>query len=217
MVHQAYQHLRHEIFAGHLAPMEKINIARTVEATKLSLASVREALARLESEGLVTAETNKGFRVAPRTLAELDDLTSTRIMIECACLENAIHNGGLDWESAIVSARFALSRTPLRAADGTTMNPDWAEKHAQFHAALVAGCNSAWLLRIRETLYAHSERYRVATMGSDSTARRLEEEHDALAEAVLARDAPRAVAAMRDHLDRTRKILIDSQQVSAAQ
>lgn len=206
----AYQQLRGEILNGVLEADSKINIAETVARTKLSLGAVREALSRLTSEGLVTAETNKGFRVTPITLDELEDLTHTRVMIECACLENAIKHGDLRWESGIVSSLFELSRTPLLYGTPLAVNQEWTDLHARFHAALVAGCDSKWLLRLREILYVQAERYRIATMPYDRAARNLEAEHQELADAALARDTARATAAMRSHLLKTKRILIEA-------
>lgn len=210
MTEQAYVMLRSEILTGTLGADAKINIAETVARTRLSLGAVREALSRLTSEGLVTAETNKGFRVASITLEELQDLTRTRVMIECACLENAITNGDLKWESGIVSAAFELLRTPLLDGSPPQVNPTWTQLHGRFHSALVAGCDSPWLLRIRDMLYVQAERYRIATTPYDRAKRNLEAEHQELADATIARDIPRAIAAMRDHLTRTKLILIEA-------
>lgn len=209
MTQQAYELLRTEILTGVLKADAKINISETVGRTELSLGAVREALSRLTSEGLVVAETNKGFRVAPISLEELEDLTNTRVMIECACFENAIRNGDLQWESGIVSSEFELSRISL-LDDAERVHPLWGETHARFHTALVAGCDSPWMLRIRSMLYAQAERYRIATLPYDRAQRDLGAEHKALADAALRRDIPAALAAMRDHLMRTKQILIDT-------
>lgn len=216
MTQLAYDRLRDEILTGALPADAKINIADTVARSGLNLGAVREALSRLTSEGLVTAETNKGFRVAPITLAEMEDLTRTRVMIECACLENAIRNGDLQWEGQVLSATHELLRTPMLTGDPAKVNPGWTDAHARFHATLVAGCDSPWLLRIRGMLYVQAERYRIATMPYDRAARNLDAEHRALADAAVARDAEKAAALMRDHLLKTRRILVDAGVVARA-
>ena len=210
MTLRAYDLLRTEILTGALAADAKINISDTVQRSGLSLGAVREALSRLTSEGLTTAETNKGFRVAAISLADLEDLTRTRVMIECACLESAIANGGLSWESGIVSTVFELRRTPMLIGNPQQVNTEWTMTHGRFHAALVAGCDSPWLLRLRALLYDQAERYRIATMPFDRAQRNLEAEHQELADLTLKRDAAKATAAMRDHLLRTKRILIEA-------
>ena len=210
MTLQAYELLRGQILTGALLPDAKINIAETVAKSALSLGAVREALSRLTSEGLVTAETNKGFRVASISLAELEDLTRTRLMIECACLESAIAHGDLQWESGIVLATFELQRTPMTLEETGVVNPAWSALHGRFHAALTAGCDSPWLLRVREMLYSQAERYRIATVSYHPEGRDLVAEHQELADAALAREPERATRAMREHLLRTKNILIEA-------
>ena len=211
MTAQAYDRIRSDILSGALKPDEKIKISDLVASMGYSLGAVRAALSRLSSEGLAMNETNKGFRVAPITEEDLGDLTNTRILIETECLKNAIRNGDLKWETGIVSTLFELSRIPLYAdGDETRLNPDWVETHKRFHEALVAACDSPWLMRIRESLFAQSERYRSATAAVSRQERDLEQEHKAIADAAIARDTDTAIEALRAHLSKTRRILLDA-------
>lgn len=208
---RAYKQLRADILACRNAPGEKLVISDLAGSLGVSLGAVREALSRLTSEGLVVSEVNKGYRVAPITKADLEDLTRVRILIEIQCLENAIDHGDLKWESGIVATLFELSRTPLSNSDHPNqMNPDWAVIHARFHEALVAGCDSPWLLRIRDMLYSQSERYRSVSVPLDRMNRDVHSEHRAIADAALARDKAAAAQALRNHLALTTRILVDS-------
>ena len=151
---EAYSQLRAEILACRLVPGAKLIISDLCIIFGFSLGAIREALSRLTSEGLVEAEPRKGFRVAPITEAELKDITSVRATIESLCLESAIRNGDLKWESGIVSTQFELSRLQLQdAGDPARVSEIWAETHKRFHEALVAACDSPWLLRLREILF----------------------------------------------------------------
>ena len=60
-------------------------------------AAVREALSLLLSDALVTAEGQRGFRVAPISLADLEDMTNTRVMLETEALRLSIRHGGAVW------------------------------------------------------------------------------------------------------------------------
>lgn len=211
MTAQAYEQIRMDILSGVLKPGEKLKISDLVSSLGFSLGAVREALSRLSSEGLAETETNKGFRVAPITEEDLADLTQTRVLIETECLRNAIRNGDLKWETGIVSTQFELSRLPIYA-DGQEPRLDqtWVETHSRFHEALVAACDSPWLMRIRASLFAQSERYRSATASVSREARDLEKEHKAIADAAIARDEEAAVEAMRFHLTNTKRILLEA-------
>ena len=203
---EAFARLRDEILSCRLMPGQKLVIAELCAALGFSLGAVREALSRLTSEGLVVAEPRKGFRVAPITAEELQDITRTRATIESLCLESAIRNGDLKWETAIVAAEFELSRLPLQ--EGGRVSEAWAAAHKRYHEALVAACDSPWLLRLRDQLFTHSDRYRRVSVPLDREKRDLVAEHRALAQAVLARDIPRATEALRDHLEKTTRILV---------
>lgn len=213
---EAFSRIRAEILACRLPPGQKLVIADLCQQLGFSLGAVREALARLTSEGLVEAEPRKGFRVAPITETELQDITKVRSTIESLCLESAISNGDVKWEANIVATLFELSRTSLQdAADPARVSETWADTHRRFHEALVAACESPWLLRLREILFVQSERYRRVSVPLNRTGRDLHAEHKEIADAAIARDSARACAALRDHLQKTTRILIASEVVKA--
>ena len=99
LTERAYRQIKAEIISCRLAPGRKLVISELVSGMGFSLGAVREALSRLTSEGFVEAETNKGYRVAPITQRDLEDLTRARVLIEVECLLNAMDNGDLSWES----------------------------------------------------------------------------------------------------------------------
>jgi DNA-binding GntR family transcriptional regulator len=101
---RAYAGLKADILACRLRPGERLVISDLCEQLGASLGAVREALSRLTSDGLVTSEPNKGFRVSSITQEELEDLTRVRGIIEGLCLASAIGAGDLKWETGIVSA-----------------------------------------------------------------------------------------------------------------
>ncbi|SCK15416.1 DNA-binding transcriptional regulator, GntR family [Variovorax sp. HW608] len=209
LTQSAYERLKGDLLACRLEPDERLNISELCGALGVSLGAVREALSRLTSEGLVVAEPQRGFRVASISEDELRDLYRTRIEIEALCLRRAIEVGSLRWESNLVAAYHSLSRTP-EAAPGhpAHVGDEWLQRHADFHEALVSGGDSPWLMRLRTQLFQQSQRYRRLSVSLAKTKRNVDKEHRELMEAVLARDADRAVALMRDHLQLTTKILL---------
>ena len=212
LTEQAYRRLRDDLLTCRLVPGEKINIKDISDSLGFSLGAVREALSRLTSEGFVTLDDARGFRATPISIGDLIDLVAVRTDIEGQCLQRAIARGGLDWESAIVSAAHRLSKTPTRdPADSARLNQDYADAHGAFHHALVAACDSPWLLRMRDWLYAQSERYRYLTVPLSNSERDLLHEHADIVAATLERDADRAVALLGDHLMATARLLIDGQ------
>jgi DNA-binding GntR family transcriptional regulator len=205
----AHDRLRADVLACRLKPGERLVINQLCQQLSVSLGAVREALSRLTSEGLVIAEPQRGFRVAPISAEDLKDLTAVRLEIELLCLKDSIANGDIRWEAGLVAANHLLARTPQKSADDSRLlNEAYATGHRSFHEALVAGCKSPWLLRLRALLYDQSERYRRLSVPLDERERDVNTEHKAIADAALARDVPRAAGLLTAHLERTSQILL---------
>ncbi len=97
---------------------------------------------------------------------------------------------------AAISAHIGDPRT----AEG------WA-LHEEFHNALLAACGNRSLLRIRDSLYELTERYRNIGIRYAIQPRPVVDEHNRIAEAVLARDTDQAVAALVSHLRKTAELV----------
>lgn len=211
LTQSAYEQLRADILSCRLLPGSKLKIQELCTRYAVSLGAIREALSRLTSEGLVTAEPQRGFKAAPISPADLTDLTKVRIEIDSLCLRKAIETGDVAWESHLVAAFHRMSRTPERVAgDPTRSSEEWAEAHAAFHTALVEGCGSPWLMRLHSQLYDQSERYRRLSVSVAPKKRNIGDEHQKIMDAVLARDADKAVKLLAQHLGATTAILLNA-------
>src|ERR1700682_3676421 len=197
LTEQTYERLRADLLACRIFPGEKLNIDTLSKQMGVSLGAIREALSRLTSEGLVTAERSKCFRATPISAVALVDLTNVRIEIESLCLRRSIANADAAWESKLQAAYRKLCRTPPRvASDSRRLSDVYATAHTAFHEALVSGCDSEWLLRLRRLLFTQSERYRRLALPLSSRNRDIPKEHQVIMDAVLARDEARTVALM---------------------
>lgn len=199
--------LRADVLGGVHPPGSKLKFAPLCERYGASVSVVREALTRLAEQGLVEAEPRVGFRVRSLSAADLRDLTATRIDLETLALRYAIERGGMDWESQLVAAHHRLERTPM-LTDGPPVRiaDDWETAHAAFHAALLDGCDSRWLLSLTYTLRGAAEFYRRWSL-TQEPARDVAGEHRAIFEAVLARDVDAATERLRGHYRHTADIV----------
>jgi len=208
---QTYEALKRELLVGMHPPRSKLLIDQLAERFSVSLSAVREALSRLTSDRLVVAEPQRGFTVAPVSVDDLIDLTAVRINIETRCLRRSILLGKLEWEGRLLDGWHQLSRTaPLLAGPPRALNPDWTRLHTRFHDDLIAACDSVWWLRLRDQLFVQAERYRHMSLPYARIERNVDDEHRAILDATLARDADRACEALADHLQRTADILLAS-------
>ena len=199
--------LRADLLGGVHPPGSRLKFAALCERYGASVSVLREALSRLAEQGLVESEPRIGFRVRSVTIADLRDLTATRIDLETMALRSAIERGGMEWESDLVAAHHRLERTPLLTEDAPPrVADDWETAHARFHAALLEGCGSPWLLGLACTLRDAAEFYRRWSQLQEP-GRDVAGEHRAILEAVLDRDTDTAVARLRDHYQHTADIL----------
>ncbi len=203
----AYAALRRDIISGALAPDVPLRMAFLCERYGMGMSPLREALNRLQAERLVTAIPLRGFLVAPLSAEELADTTATRILIETEALNRSIAAGDAVWEQGI-SAALAALQTAAHPDSGS--DSDSLERlHHGFHRALIACCGSRWLLDLFEKLYSESERYRFHALSLEARqgGRDLAAEHQAIAQATLARDGRHAGELLAAHYQRTETVL----------
>jgi DNA-binding GntR family transcriptional regulator len=202
------ERLRADILSTRLLPGQKLHIAGLAKQFSVSLAAVREALSRLVADGLVQASDQRGFRVSPVSLADLADVTQTRIDIEGLALRRSIERGDQTWLDSVKASHDRLREVPYRYPDEPGVHYDeWVVRHRVFHRALVNACGSQWLLGFRDVLHEQSERYRRLSIRDVSNVRDVEAEHAAIVEAALRRDADAAVAALARHFSTTMRFV----------
>lgn len=143
----AFEELRADILNGSFRPGQPLRVAALSKRYGVSATPLREALSRLAEKQMVVAAANRGWRVAPVSLAEFEDISIARLTIETALLEDAIERGGLDWESRIVGAHYQLTQTPPPLGGESTLadRKNWIAAHNAFHDALLAAARSCWL------------------------------------------------------------------------
>ena len=201
---RAYAVLRSDILDGAFNPGQPLRLEVLKERYGLSFSPIREALTRLSSDHLVVLSSLRGFKVAPVSLDEMWDLISTRLLIEREALRRSIAKGDDFWEAAILGAFHALRRSSERVNSDPAAHEELERRHADFHAALIAGCGSPSLLKIAAKLYIQSERYRRPTLFRDNnSARDVMGEHEVIMAATIGRRSAEALKALTDHYEKT--------------
>lgn len=203
----AYKQLRKDVMYGKYLPQDRLRIDPICKALQVSPGAVREALSRLVSDGLVVAEEQRGFIVAPVSSVEMIELTAVRIEIESYCLKEAIKEGDLDWEASILSSHHKLLRTPVGSE---VLSVEWLEAHSEYHDSLVSACGNRWWLRFREQLFAQAERYLSLHRVEEDIYDDVKSDHLQLMEAVLNRDEQQACQLMSQHLQKAADNLLKS-------
>lgn len=208
LARRAYHLLRRDIVHGRLAAGSKLKLEALVQHYEIGMSPLREALARLVGDQLVKTEDQRGFWVAPLSLDELDDISRVRDLIETEALRLSIERGDAEWEANLRASFEALSAIEAEvAAQRPTPAQDtldaWEERNAQFHYALISACASPWLVKLQDLLYHQAERYRRVSLDMSRGKRFVHDEHQAIFEAAIERNAVRACRLTQDHLMRT--------------
>jgi GntR family transcriptional regulator, carbon starvation induced regulator len=196
--------LRADIIACRLMPKERLRVESLRDRYGMGISPIREALMRLEAEGLVELEQNKGFRVSEVSRENLFDLMHTRIETESIALRWSLEKGGVEWEANLLSAFHRLSRqTKIDPGNPDAISEAWSREHSDFHAATVAACGSPTLLSIRARLFEQAERYVALSIMSNGPLRDDVAEHKQLMRSVLSRDLDKTIELNRLHITRT--------------
>jgi DNA-binding GntR family transcriptional regulator len=200
----ALTQLRSDIVTCRLMPNERLRVEALRERYGMGTSPIREALMRLEAEGLVELEQNKGFRVSEVSHANLLDLMRTRIEIETIALRWSLEKGGVEWEANLLSAFHRLSRqSKIDPENPDAISEAWSREHADFHTAMVAACGSPTMMAIRARLFEQADRYVALSIMSSGPLRDDVTEHRQLMRAALNRETEKAIELNRLHITRT--------------
>ena len=159
-------------------------------------------MARLISDGLVEFQDNRGYRVAPVSLANLDEITRLREEFETLALRQAMAVGDVDWEGDVMRALHRLNRTVRDSTSPDTLER-WEANHREFHLTLLSGCKMPLLLNFCSILMSLNDRYRRTFLKATSGDRNVGVEHSEIAQGAVVRDAEFACAQLRKHIHRT--------------
>ncbi len=192
-----YEAVKAMLMDHDVPPGERVSIDGVARRLGVSPTPVREALARLASEGLATKVALKGYRSAPLlTREEFDDLHHFRLLIEPWAARRAAER--LDDEGArALRAEMATATVPA-----TTDYEGYRSLTAhdrRLHSLITRLSGSPQVQRAFERTHCHLHIFRLYfehTTGAETVA-----EHHRLVDAVLEGSGDAAEAAMRDHLD----------------
>ncbi|MBU8544432.1 MULTISPECIES: GntR family transcriptional regulator [Roseomonadaceae] len=196
----AYRRIRTDVVLARLAPGQKLGLDGLREVYGVGIGTLREALNRLASEGLVIAEGQRGFAVAPVSAEDFREIAELRLLLENEAIAASFAAGDLDWEGQVVGAhhKLAVLERRLLAGEGADAS-QWKQYDREFHTALIAACGSVALLETYAAAYDRFLRYQmVAVVFRGAIAA---EQHAVLLESALARDVTRAQDLLRAHVE----------------
>jgi DNA-binding GntR family transcriptional regulator len=196
---RAYRRIRADIIFGRLAPAQRLKLDGLKEAYGVSVSTLRELLNRLTSEGLIVAESARGFEVAAVSPENFREIANLRQLLECHALQQSFAAGDMDWEGRLVAAHHKLTSLEKRAQEGGGRDVELLKRYDwEFHHALLSACGSRVLLEAHAAIFDKYLRYlMIAVVFRGEAAAR---EHKQLLDCALKRDAATARAVLTRHI-----------------
>jgi DNA-binding GntR family transcriptional regulator len=194
--------VREAILEGRLKPGIRVRQQELARQFGVSRIPVREALRRLESEGLITVVPHSGARVARMDIGECTELYRLRELIEPMALAESVPN--------LTDQRLAELRGLLSAIEESSEDiPRWLELDRRFHLESYAAAPLPRVLTMIERFWNRTQHYRRAYLGTDhgSKVSAANAEHRLMFDALEGRDPEDAANRLRSHLHRTRTTL----------
>ena len=195
--------IREAILSGRLRPGERIPQDALAREFGTSRIPVREALAELESEGLIELVPHAGARVAKFNLAELEEVYLIRESVEPMVIaESAEH---------LTAEHLVELRLTIGEIEASTARPEnWLQLDRRFHVATYAGADLPRARSLVESFWNRTQHYRRALiLELDAKAFEIVHlEHRAILDALERRSGEDAATALRSHIRRTRKTLL---------
>lgn len=189
------EQLRRLILSGAVSDGSPLRQDALAEEMGTSRIPVREALSRLESEGLVASFPHRGYVVTGLSRSEIQELYDLRCMLEPELIRLAIPKLTdavfAEVDTLMVQFTHALGSDDMHA---------WGELNRRFHMALYAPSNRTRTLEIVRGLLINSERYTRVLLNLGKSFSRALEEHAALLDHCRKRQINQAVALTRDHI-----------------
>jgi GntR family transcriptional regulator, rspAB operon transcriptional repressor len=203
---QVYQYLRGEIVAGRMPPGERLDLEELVERLKISKMPIKEAVARLASEGLLAIQARRGTFVARLDPVELAETFEVRCALEVLAGKLAVKH--------VTKADLERLRALIAAMEKSNTVRDvqlHLEQNAEFHGLIVQRSGNRRLL---ETYHRLRTPLQIAGIHSNTDnwvdrIAREQREHRAIVRALEQRDPAAVEQAVTAHVQRASNSLVE--------
>lgn len=193
--------VRKDLLENVYEPGDVIRIRTLAERFGVSTMPVREALRRLEAEGLVQFDKNRRIQVRALSPDEAQELFDIREALEpLAMLRGAVRLR----DDAEAIARL---RDLIEQMDRDVSSDDWRNLNAEFHRTLYAAADMPRLAAIISSLWAGTDPYIRRYSRTTPIAARAQEQHREMVEAILAGDPERAAEVLRTQINYSRRVV----------
>jgi DNA-binding GntR family transcriptional regulator len=201
---QTYDIIKNMIILREIEPGKKINEEHIAKEIQVSRTPIREALCRLENEGIVKIIPRRGAFVSDLTETNVREILLIREVLEGLVVRLAVEN--MD-EKTLEKLRKALEKvSTLPEKDRDLIN--YTRSEVDFHALLLSASKNQMLKNMMEIVNAHLQIIRLRTVVIPERAQRTVKEHQQIFKAIETGDATSAEELMRKHVRSVREVAL---------
>lgn len=201
---RAHRELRRLITRAEVPPGERLAEVAIAEWLGISRTPVREALQRLQREGLVTRGSRGGFTVAGLAPRDVRETFELRELIDTALFQRATDN-----ISGAQAQRLVAVAERMHDAASTGDINSWTEIDAQFHEIVDTAAEQHLLAAYARQLREHVHRFALLSTALQGRLTSCTEEHITLAHAVRTGDAEAVAHGVAEHIAATRASVVE--------
>lgn len=195
---QAYRYIRDAIRAGEFKPGDRLREADLAKAINLSRTPIREALARLESNGLIINDSIRGLVVTELDFSAVNELYFMREILEGTAAYLAAQHAS-EVELSILEDLCEQYKESIHKGAAVTV------KNRQFHDILCRCAHNRYLVGTVNILHDSLSLLGPSLLTLHERALETLKEHEAIMEAICKRDPVAAEQAMRAHIRASQK------------
>ncbi len=194
----AYEVLKKAIITGEIPAGERIVETDYADRLHISRTPLREALRKLERDGLVEYVMRRGVVVRAFTIEDVKEIYTIRNALEMLTLPSVIENATAE-DIADLREMLARMDTLVRQDDVESLSP----LARDFHSRLTSICGQKRILRVIESQDEYIRRFSAMSIRQENRRGAAHEEHHRLVDYIEARDLAHLTELMQHHIDRS--------------
>lgn len=205
LAQEVYDNLLEQLISLRIAPGARMSVDSLARELGVSQTPIKEAMGRLEGEGLVVHAHRLGYRAAPQlSEAQFRDLYDLRLTLEPQAASRAAKRVNDEQLAALVAL---ADETRIPSLDARSHYGRSAKADAAFHDTLLVIAGNMLVRDVLAKLHVHIHLYRL--MYHASVTADVQDEHDAVIDALRRHDACEAEQLVREHIQRSQQRFVD--------
>lgn len=210
-VEEAYNYIKNKILNMEYRPGFIISENSLSKEIKMSRTPIREALKRLEMEGLITTLSSRRKQVFILTIKDVEQIFDIKKSLECSIAKWAAERGKEEDFKKLREVVMTMERiVKAKILNSNDKNFElWLEKDNEYHDLLFKMADNERAEQIIKNLNAQWHRLRVGILAMEDRIQTSLKEHKEIAEAIINREPYKAEELMRDHLENLERLIIN--------